>query len=166
MLNRSFNAGRAAVREAAPRPTAASRIVVAAPAHQGRGSANLALADSILRLAGSESLPRARPGVGVVKTDVNPVLEPVDPDVNDGDPSRDPEPYDPTIGALGAEETRQGDDEEEDDEEDMPEEAALLARQDEGEDDGDDMQNESVDVTIVEIDEENELGSDDEPMAV
>jgi hypothetical protein len=138
MLNRSFNAGRAAVREAAPRPTARPSIPVTAPAHQGRGSANLALADSILRLAGC--------GVGVVRTDVNPELEPVDPDVNDDDPSRDPEPYDPTIGALGSEETRQDEDDDEDD------------------GDGEDMQNESVDVTVVEIDEENEVRPDDEPM--
>jgi hypothetical protein len=54
--------------------------------NQGRGGAALMLADSYMRQA--QQLQR---------DDVSPDLEPIDPDVNDGDPSGDMEPMDATI---------------------------------------------------------------------
>ena len=153
-LNRSFTVSREAARGLAERilsgtPPSAPAPTTPAPAHQGRGSANLRLADQILA--------RERHA----RTVIVPDLEPVDPDQGDV-PWLDPELElpDPSF---------QQQLDEEDEEEPPRDEDGRFARQDEEEEPPPDDEEMALaaaqrDTTVIIVDEDNELaGEEDEP---
>jgi hypothetical protein len=83
---------------------AAPSVITApgAPAHQGRGGAQMRELDRVARL-----------GAPVRRTDVAPDLEPLNDDVNDDDPDKEMEPNDPTIDSARSKRVKATDDDEE-----------------------------------------------------
>jgi hypothetical protein len=164
LLDRSFTVSREAARALAGRmlggtPAPLSGSIAEAPAHQGRGSAQLALADRIINEARCYES----------RVIVDPDLEPIDPDVEgDADePWEDLEPEDPSISSQLKQ------DEEEDEEDEPRDEAGRFSRQDDEEqpppEDEEEQQlaAKGVEITIIDVDEEIEDGDnsdeEDEP---
>jgi hypothetical protein len=136
-LNRALvTTGRDLARGVATRQLAATTAHATATGspEQWRSTAALREADRILRQ---------------VRENVAPELEPVDPDVNDGDPSRDTEPLDPTIDSAKARQAEDDEEERQTDDEDDDETRGL-------------QQGKDVDITVIDVDEETELADEDE----
>src|SRR5262249_5236430 len=129
-------------------PAPLSRSIAEAPAHQGRGSAQLALADRIINEARRDES----------RVIVDPDLEPIDPDVegDDDEPWEDLEPEDPSISSQLKQDEEEG-------EEDQPrDETGRFSRQDDEDEEQPPPEDEEeqqlaakgVEITIIDVDEE------------